>query len=71
MINRLLFCSALLTVTAAQGAETPMLALPGAVIYESKLDSTPAAHGKWPKANGRESKERSKDPNYQKINTER
>lgn len=52
MINRLLFCSALLTVTAAQGVETPMLALPGAVIYESKLDSTPAApwkvaKGKW------------------------
>lgn len=52
MINRLLFSSLFLSVAASQGAEAPMLAVPGVVIYESKLDSTPAApwkvaKGKW------------------------
>ena len=52
MIDRLLYCSLLLSAVTSSRAETPMLAIPGAMIYESKLDATPAApwkvaKGKW------------------------
>lgn len=57
MNTRTLLLFALAAALSAQGADTPLLAIPGKVIYESKLDTGlpanwKAAKGKWESVDG-------------------